>query len=204
MSNKKSPVKIVVFGPTGMIGGRIVSELERRGHAVVGASRATGADATDPASVAAVVAGVDAVVSAISGRSGAFTLAQAGRSLAEGLRRAGVRRLVIVGGAASLEVAPGVRLIDTPDFHEEWKPEALQHVDALEFYRRVDGLDWTFVSPAALIQPGKRTGRYRLGGDQLLVDEDGKSEISAEDYAIAIADLVEQGSHARQRVTAAW
>lgn len=197
-------MRIVVFGPTGMIGSRIAAELERRDHEVVVASRATGADVTDPARVAAVVAGADAVVSAISARSGNFTLVEATRSLVDGLRQAGVRRLLVVGGAGSLEVDGGRRLVDTPDFHEEWKPEALGQADALDFYRGVQDLDWTYVSPAAYIHPGERTGRYRLGGDQLLLDEHGNSEISAEDYAIAVADLVEHADHARQRVTAAW
>ena len=197
-------MKIVIFGPTGVIGSRIVAELERRGHRVVGASRATGADVTDPAQVAETVAGADAVVSAISARTGDFTLADAASSLADGLRRAGVRRLVVVGGAGSLEVQPGVRLVDTPDFHEQWKPEALAQADALEVYRGIEDLDWTYVSPAASIHPGERTGAYRLGGDQLLVDEQGNSEITAEDYAIAIADLVDEGSHPCERVTAAW
>jgi putative NADH-flavin reductase len=115
-----------------------------------------------------------------------------------------VRRLVIVGGSGSLEVAPGVRLLDTPEFNDEWKPEALQQADALAVCRSVEDLDWTYVSPGAWIHPGERTGRYRLGGDQLLVDEHGNSEISAEDYAVAIADLLEQGGHARERITAAW
>jgi uncharacterized protein len=197
-------VRIVVFGPTGMVGSRIVGELERRGHVVIGASRAGGADVTDPGAVAAAARGGDAVVSAVSARGVDYTLADVARSLVEGVRRAGVRRLVIVGGAGSLEVAPGVRLVDTPDFPEDWKPEALQHADALEVYRGVDDLDWTFVSPAAFIHPGERTGRYRLGGDRLLVDENGNSEISAEDYAIAIADLLEQDGHKRERVSAAW
>jgi uncharacterized protein len=197
-------MKIVVFGATGMIGSRITSELEQRGHEVTAATRATGGDATDPASVAAVVAGADAVVSAVSARGVDYTLVEVANSLVDGLRRAGVRRLVIVGGAGSLEVAPGVRLVDTPDFHEEWKPEALQQADALEVYRGVDDLDWTCVSPAAYIRPGERTGTYRLGGDELLVDEEGRSEITAEDFAIAIADLLEQDGHKRERVTAAW
>ena len=141
-------MKIVLFGATGMIGSRIARELERRGHDVVAATRSTGVDATDPASVAAAVPGADAVVSAISARGVDYTLADVGRSLVQGLRRAGVRRLLVVGGAASLEVAPGMRLIDTPDFKEEWKAEALQGIEALELYRGVDDLDWTFVSPA--------------------------------------------------------
>jgi putative NADH-flavin reductase len=196
--------KIVLFGATGMVGSRIAAELERRGHEVIGATRADGVDITDADAVSRAVSGADAVVSAISARGVDYTLTDVARSLTEGLRRAGVRRLVVVGGAGSLEVAPGERLLDTPDFHEEWKPEAIQGADALAFYRGVDDLDWTFVSPAAFIHPGERKGHYRIDGDRLLVDENGNSEISAEDYAIAIADLLESGDHARERVGVAW
>ena len=164
----------------------------------------TGSDVTSPESVAGVAEGADAVVSAVKVRGDGYTLADVARSLVEGLRRARVARLVVVGGAGSLEVAPGVRLVDTPEFKTEWKPEALDHADALSFLRTVDDLDWTFVSPAAYIHPGSRTGSYRLGGDQLLVDENGNSEVSAEDYAIAIVDLLEQAAHPQERVTVAW
>jgi uncharacterized protein len=197
-------MKITLFGSTGMIGSRIATELEQRGHDVTGASRATGTDITDPASVAATVAGADAAVSAVAARGVDYTLKDVARSLVDGLRRAGVRRVVIVGGAATLEVAPGLRLLDTPDFPDEYKAEAAQGADALAFYKGIADLDWTYVSPAAFIHPGERTGRYRLGADQLLVDESGNSEISAEDYAIAIADLLEQASRPRTRVGAAW
>jgi putative NADH-flavin reductase len=187
-----------------MIGSRIVAELGERGHEVIGASRASGAEITDPDAVAAATTGADAVVCAVSARGADYTLVDVARSLAEGVRRSGVRRLVIVGGAGSLEVAPGARLVDTADFPEEWKAEALQAADALAAYRSIEDLDWTFVSPAAFIHPGERTGRYRLDGDQLLVDDSGTSEISAEDYSVAIADLLEQGSHPRERVGVAW
>ena len=197
-------MKVVLFGHTGMVGSRIATELEQRGHAVVGASRDTGADVTDAASVASITRDADAVVSAVSARGVAFTLADVARSLVEGTRRAGVRRLVVVGGSSSLEVAPGVRLVDTPDFPDEYKAEAYQQADALDVYRGVEDLDWTYVSPGAYFHPGERTGRYRLGGDELLVDENGTSEVTAEDFAIAIADLLEQGGHERERVTAAW
>jgi putative NADH-flavin reductase len=117
---------------------------------------------------------------------------------------AGTRRLVVVGGAGSLEVAPGQRLVDTPDFHAAWKPTALAHAKALdEVYRAADDLDWTYVSPAALIEPGERTGSYRTGGDQLLTDEAGNSRITIADYAIAIADVVENGSAVRRRICVA-
>jgi putative NADH-flavin reductase len=197
-------MKIVVFGPTGMVGSPIVAELTQRGHEVVGASRGSGTDITDPAAVAAAVAGADAVVCAVSARGVDYTLADTARSLIDGMRQSQRTRLVVVGGAGSLEVAPGTRLIDTPEFPEEYKAEASQGAETLELFRGVDDLDWTYVSPAAFIHPGERTGHYRLGGDQLLADESGNSEISAEDYAIAIADLLEQGGHARERVSAAW
>ena len=192
-------MNIVVFGATGMIGTRIAAELKQRGHAVTAATRATGADVTDPSSVA----GADAVVSAVSARGMSYTLADVAPALVEGVREAGVRRLLVVGGASSLEVAPGKRLLDTPDFPEEWKPEAIAHTKALDYYCSVDDLDWTVVSPAAFIHPGERTGRYRLGGDQLLVDDNGNSEVSAEDYAIAIADLLEKGGRERERISVA-
>jgi putative NADH-flavin reductase len=198
-------MRIVVFGATGMVGQRIVQELESRGQDVVPATRGSGVDATDPAAVADAVAGADAAVVAVSARAGDFSGLDLNRAVVAGLRKAGVRRLIVVGGAGSLEVAPGQRLVDTPDFSPEWKPEALEHAEVLDtFYRKIDDLDWTYVSPAAYIHPGERTGKYRLGGEQLLTDESGKSEVSAEDYAIAIADLLESGEHARERVTAAW
>jgi putative NADH-flavin reductase len=198
-------MRVVVFGATGMVGQRIVQELERRGHEVVPATRGSGVDATDADAVARVVAGADAAVVAVSARTGDFTALELNRAVVDGLREAAVRRLVVVGGAGSLEVAPGQRLLDTPDFNPDWKDEALAHAELLDtLYRGIDDLDWTYVSPAAYIHPGERTGRYRLGGDQLLTDDAGNSEVSAEDYAIAIADLLESGEHARERVTAAW
>jgi putative NADH-flavin reductase len=197
-------MKIVVFGPTGMIGSEIVAELRRRGHDVTGASRANGVDITDADAVAGAVRGHDLAICAISARGVDYTLSDVARALITGMRGGAVRRLVVVGGAGSLEVAPGVRLVDTPDFPEAYVAEARQAADALGVFREVDDLDWTYVSPAALIHPGERTGSYRLGGDQLLVDAAGNSEISAEDFAIAIADLVESGAHAQERVTTAW
>ena len=172
-------MKVVVFGATGMIGTRIAAELERRGRCVTAAAGATGADVTDPQSVASAGAGADAVVSAVSARGVSYTLADVAPPLVQGLREAGVRRLLVVGGAGSLEVAPDKRLLDAPDFPEEWKPEAIAQSEALDYYRGVEDLDWTFVSPAAFIHPGERTGHYRLGGDQLLVDDNGNSEVSA-------------------------
>jgi hypothetical protein len=215
-------MKIVLFGATGHVGQRIVAEALRRGHEVTGIvrdpSRAQSpdprvtlvqGDATDAASVATVVRGADAVVSSVSPRPGttgnAPTMVGTARALIAGLREAGVRRLVVVGGAGSLEVAPGVALVDTPDFPEAYKPESLDGRDALNVYRaEADGLDWTFISPAIIIQPGERTGRYRTTGDQVLADERGHSTISFEDYAAALLDELETPRHVGARFGVAY
>ena len=163
-------------------------------------------DVLDPESVAAAVAGHDAVISAVGPRPGddPGIVAEAARPLLDGVRRAGVRRLLVVGGAGSLEVAPGVQLIDSPTFPAEWKPVAQAHRDELAIYRRNTDLDWSYLSPAGLIGPGTRTGKYRVGADQLLTDAEGKSTISMEDFAVALLDELEHPAHIRQRFTVAY
>ncbi|HKH49754.1 MAG TPA: NAD(P)H-binding protein [Thermoanaerobaculia bacterium] len=168
-------------------------------------------DATDAASVASVVRGADAVVNAISPRPGkhgkpAPSLTDAARALISGLKEAGVKRLAVVGGAGSLEVAPGVALVDTPGFPDAYKPEALEQRDALDVYRAEAGwIDWTYLSPAAMIQPGERTGRYRrTTGDQFLTDAQGNSTISFEDYAVALVDELEEPQHSGRRFGVAY
>src|SRR6185312_11241035 len=139
-----------------------------------------------------------------SGRP-ATSLPTAARALIEGATRAHVSRLIVVGGAGSLEVAPGVRLVDAPGFPEEYKAESLDQADALAVYRGSAGnLDWTYISPAAEIGPGTRTGRYRTGNDALLTDANGKSFISYEDYAKAVLDEIEHPTHSRARMTVAY
>jgi uncharacterized protein len=213
-------MKLIIFGASGLLGTRLVAEALDRGHDLTavardgsrlddrdGRVRTASADATDPDSVAAVAGGHDAAVSAVTQHQAPEMLVDAARGLLEGLARAAVPRLIAVGGAGSLDVAPGKRLVDTPDFHEEWKPEALAAADALEVFRQADGdtpVEWSFISPGALLAPGERTGRYRLGGDRLLVAEDGRSHISMEDFAVAILDEVEEPKHPRQRFTAAY
>jgi uncharacterized protein len=122
-----------------------------------------------------------------------------------GLSRAGVKRLVWVGGGGSLEVAPGVRLVDTPAFPAEYKAEALAQAEALKLFRSSSGnVEWSYLSPPAIIQPGQRTGRYRTGTDQLLTDDKGESRISVEDYAVALMDEVERPARSRKRFTVAY
>lgn len=200
-------MKILLFGATGMVGQRIAAELAARGHEVTGVSR-SGPVKGDVRDAATLGRGHDAVICAIApprdGSEPEGPFLDAHRALIDGVRAAGVRRLVVVGGAGGLEVAPGVDLVDTPGFPEMYKKEALAQRSALGLYREVDDLDWTYVSPAAEIAPGERTGHFRVGGDQLLADAEGNSRISAEDYAIAIADEVEKGEHPRRRITVAY
>jgi hypothetical protein len=147
------------------------------------------------------VKGSDAVISAYApGFETLGNLVLATQSLIAGLQKAGVRRFLMVGGAGSLEVAPGLQLVDAPDFPAAWKGIALAHRDALNVLKGSD-LDWTSLSPAALIEPGVRTGKFRLGTDQLVMDDKGESKISAEDFAVAAVDELEKNAHVRQRFT---
>lgn len=215
-------MKIVLFGATGQVGQRIAAEALRRGHQVAGVvrdpSRAQSpdprvplaqGDATDAQSVARVVQGADAVVTSVSPRPGttgqAPSLVDVARAVIAGVRQAGVKRVIAVGGAGSLEVARGVALLDTPGFPDAYKPEAEEGRDSLAVYRsEAEGLDWTFLSPAVVIQPGERTGRYRTTGDQLLADAQGNSVISYEDYAVALLDELENPRHAGRRFGVAY
>lgn len=212
-------MKIAVFGASGMIGQRITQEALARGHQVTALVRhpenvtasdpnltVRQANALDAASVAAAVAGQDVVISSISpSDQGPEALADSPGSLLAGLEQAGVKRLIVVGGAGSLEIAPGLQGVDSPDFPEAWKPGALAHREGLYAYRQAQtSVDWTYFSPANFIAPGERTGSYRVGTDQLVVDDKGESRISAEDYAVALLDEVETPRFARQRFTAAY
>jgi putative NADH-flavin reductase len=212
-------MKVALFGASGNIGTAIAHELVDRGHEVTGITRSgtgpdhnqlilTAGDVTDPAQVADLVAGHDAVASAVGPKIGVeddtATLVGAANSLIQALPKAGVKRLVVLGGAGSLETSPGVRLIDHPEFPSMWKANALAQADVLNLLRTVDNLDWTFISPAGHISPGPRTATYRVGGDQLLVDDDGNSEISIADYAIAFVDELEQGKAIKRRIGVAY
>ena len=216
-------MQLVVFGATGNVGQRVVAEALRRGHDVVGVVRDPDSvqspdkrvklvkgDATNADSVAKVTRGADAVVSAISPRPNARglpapSLAANSRALIKGLRDAGVKRVLYVGGASSLEVAPGKALADTPDFPEIYREEAREGREALDIWRKeAKGLEWTYLSPAAEIAPGKRTGKYRTTDDQLLVDDKGKSFITFEDYAVGVLDELEHPQHVAKRFGVAY
>jgi putative NADH-flavin reductase len=227
-------LRIGVFGATGAIGGRIVVEAVERGHEVTAFTRdparfgpkADGvtwrvADVLDPASIAANIGGLDVVVSAINaGRDVAETIAnadvfpRAATAMIEALASHPDIRLIVMGGAGSLEVRPGLTVVETEGF-AEGLPEALgvpveyvnpvrAGVEALNLYR-TSNRNWTYISPSAgRIEPGERTGRFRIGGDQLLVRADGTSDISLEDLAMAAVDEAETARHVKRRFTVGY
>ncbi|KVC83278.1 NAD(P)-dependent oxidoreductase [Burkholderia ubonensis] len=208
-------LNIALFGATGTIGSRIAAEAARRGHRVTALSRTPGAgsdgitakaaDLFDPASIAAALPDHDVVASAYGPKQDdPAQVVAATEALVAGVRQAGLKRLVVVGGAGSLEVAPGKQLVDAEGFPDAYKAVALAHRDALTYLRSVGDLDWTFFAPAALIAPGERTGTFRTGVGKLIVDANGDSKISAEDYAIAFVDALKQGSFVREIATAAY
>jgi len=121
-----------------------------------------------------------------------------------GLKKAGVKRLLVVGGAGSLEVKPGLQLVDRPEFPSEYKQGSLAVREALNILRKETSLEWTFLSPSAVLEPGRRTGTFRLGMDQLLTDAKGESRISVEDLAIALIDELENLKHIRRRFTVGY
>ena len=212
-------MNIVLIGATGFVGSALLDEALSRGHRVTAIARSAGklparegltprtVDATDPAALTDVARGADAVISAFVVRQGSDPAGDIERGYAailDGVKRSGVPRLLVVGGAGSLEVAPGQRLIDQPAFPVEYKAEARAIGNVLANLRKETTLDWTFLSPAAEIFPGERTGQFRLGGDQLLVDGEGRSRISVQDYAVAMIDELEQPTHSRRRFTVAY
>ncbi|WP_183573178.1 NAD(P)-dependent oxidoreductase [Mucilaginibacter sp. X5P1] len=212
-------MKIAVFGAGGRIGSRIVTEALNRGHDVTAAVRhpenytvihphlkVAKADLFNSQDVETAAFNQDAVVSAYNPAKGIppSTITEVAIPLINGLKQAHVKRLIIVGGAGSLEVAPGLQLVDTPDFPPEYKAVSLAHRDALALYKKENGLDWTFLSPSAEIYPGTRTGKFRTGDNQLLTDANGKSHISMEDYAIAIVDELETPMHIKGHFTVGY
>ena len=202
-------MKIALIGASGQAGSRILSELSARGHSVTAIARdpakvaslpdvtaATG-DIEAPDALTKLLEGHDAVISSVH-----FSASDPDKLLAA-VKASGVRRYYVVGGAGSLEVAPGVLLVNTPKFPEIYKSEAQGDVDYLNKLKGEKDLDWTFLSPSAAFGPGERTGTFRLGKDELLTNEQGSS-ISFEDFAIALADEIEAPAHVRQRFTVGY
>lgn len=216
-------MKIALIGATGFVGAAVLTELLQRDHQVTALVRnpakldkrpqldAQALDANDADAVAAAVRGHDAVISAFNPGWDAPELydrfLKGSAAIEAGVAKSGVKRLLVVGGAGSLFVAPGVQLVDTPDFANHVPPNIVPGAkaarDALTALRSNTVLDWTFLSPPALLAPGERTGHYRVGGEELLMAGPAPAGISVADLAVAIVDEIETPRHVRARFTVA-
>ena len=213
-------MKIALIGATGFVGSAILKEALNRGHDVTAIVRhpekvqpqanlqPQKGDVYHEEEVARLVAGHNAVISAFNpGWSNPDIYNQqvkGTRAIINGVKRAGVKRLLFVGGAGSLEVKPGIQSVVTSEFPKDWKQGALATREALNMLRHESGLEWSFLSPSANLSPGQRTGKFRLGTDQMLKDAKGESRISTQDYAIAMINEVEHPKHIRQRFTVGY
>lgn len=203
-------MKIALIGATGFIGQHLLTEALARKHLVTALVRnpakltdapgltSKALDIHNAAQVTAALAGQDAAI--ISVHHDGLDL----QALIDAVKASGVPRLLVVGGAGSLEVAPGVQLVDTPEFPTEWKAVALAAREFLNLLRAEKTLDWTYLSPSAFIEPGQRTGKFRLGTEQLLVNDQGESRISNQDFAVALIDELENPAHSQQRFTVGY
>ncbi|MEJ2763436.1 NAD(P)-dependent oxidoreductase [Photobacterium sp. MCCC 1A19761] len=211
--------KVAVLGASGWIGSHLVNEAVSRGHEVIALVRDAEKFSTagvqvrqfdlldTQADLATAVQGADVVIAAVGGRAAGNheLVAQTAQRLLTTLPETGVSRLLWVGGAGSLEVAPGVTLLSGPEFPDAYRAEAQAQGEALAVFRQSDSpIAWTFVSPAAEIFPGEQQAPYRVGGEQLLTDADGNSRISVSDYAVAMVDELEAEQYPNQRIGVAY
>jgi len=212
-------MKIALIGATGFVGTAILEEALRRGHSVTGIVRdidklptnaaltALKADVYDEAQLTEALRGHAAVISAFNaGWSNPNIFAdhlRGSKVIQASVKRAGVKRLLVVGGAGSLEVKPGVQLVDIPEFPSAYKEGALAAREALQLLRDERDTQWTFLSPPAMLEPGARTGKYRTGSDQLLMEGNSPAGISVADLAVAVLDEIERPEHVRRRFTVA-
>lgn len=215
-------MKVVVIGATGFVGKNIVKELSERGHQILGISRKdiqsdhpnvtySTVDVNDTLTLTDTIKGFDVVISAYnagwSNPNIYEDFLKGSQSIQKAVKSAGIKRFIVIGGAGSLYVGEGIQLVDTPQFPQEIKPGATASRDYFNLLKEEKDLDWVFFSPAIEIHPGitiGRTGKYRLGTDHPLFDEQGKCVLSVEDVAVVIADEVEQARHQQQRFTAAY
>ncbi|PWK67579.1 hypothetical protein C8K44_112133 [Aminobacter sp. AP02] len=211
-------MKIALIGASGFVGSAVLKEAASRGNKVTAINRnpakvekldgvtAVKADVTDVAALTAAIADADVVVSAFNGGWGdpeIYAKHSAGsKAIVEAAKAAG-KRVIIVGGAGSLEI-DGKQLVDGPHFPEAYKDGARAARDALAALRTETGLEWSFISPAIMMAPGVRTGKFRIGGEQPVFDAKGESHISVEDLAVAIVDEAETPKHAGKRFTVGY
>lgn len=209
-------MKIALIGASGFIGSALLHEALNRGHQVTALVThpekllagqnlvVQAADVLDTKRLISQIQGMEAVISAFSGhaQSQVFDYYMQGiASIIVATKQASVPRLLVVGGAGSLQVAPGLELMDSPGFPSAYQATAEGARQALRLLRQEPELDWSMLCPSAVIAPGQRSGKFRLGTDQLLVAADGNSHVSVEDYAMAMLDELERPAHSRQRFT---
>jgi uncharacterized protein len=213
-------VNIALLGATGFVGSALLNEALDRGHTVSAIVRhpeklaprdrlvVKRGDVYDAALLANLIQGQDAVISAFNPGWKDPNLyddqVRGTASIIAAIKEAGIKRVLWVGGAGGLEVKSGVRVIDSPDLPDWVRPGSLATMEALEELRKEPELEWSFLAPSAQLQPGIRTGKFRLGTDQLLVDSNGQSRISVQDYAVAMIDELEHPKHIRQRFTVGY
>ena len=213
-------MKLAIIGASGFVGSAILREALNRGNEVTAIARhpekvkshptlrALKGDINNEDDVARLVVGHEVVISAFNpGWNNPDIYNQqvkGSRAIIDGVKKAGVKRLLFVGGAGSLEVKPGIQSVDLPSFPAEYKQGALATRETLNMLRKETDLDWSFLSPSADLFPGQRTGTFRLGTDQLLTNAQGESRISVEDYAMAMIDEVENPKHIRRRFTVGY
>lgn len=217
-------MKIALIGASGFVGSHILEELVSRRHEVTTVTRHpekvksesslvknVKGDVSNVEELAGILKGHDVVISSYNPGWTNPNIYQdfldGAKAIQQAVKSSGVKRYIVIGGAGSLFVAPGVQLVDTPQFPAEWKPGALAARDYLTIIQKEQDLDWSFLSPAIEMHQGTagtRKGVYRTGKDNPVLDENGRSVISVEDLAIAIVDEAETGAHKKERFTVAW
>lgn len=214
-------MRTAIIGASGFVGAALLKEALLRGHTVTAIVRrpekiaitdpqliVKQGDVREPEALAQLIAGHDVVLSAFNANWTSPTLyddyLDGSRAIEEGVQQSGVKRLLVIGGAGSLEASPGVQLVDTPQFPADWKAGATAARDYLNLLRQNTTLDWTFLSPAINLVPGERTGMFRLGTEQPIFDEKSESTISAADLAIAALDEIEHPQFIQQRFTVGY
>ena len=210
-------MKIAIFGATGWVGSHIVAEALTRNHKVITVVRDLNKantenttvrefDLTKQTNFVDVAADADVIIASIGGRAAGNheLVAQTAQRLLKALDKSG-KRLLWVGGAGSLEVAPGITLVSTAEFPAAYKDEALAQGEALSIFKQTNyAVNWTYISPAALLYPGDSEGPYRIGGDQFFTNEQGESKISVCDFAKAMLDEAQNSRHSKQRISVAY
>jgi putative NADH-flavin reductase len=213
-------MKIALIGATGFVGKDLLQEAISRGHSVTALVRnidkvekrdgvkAVKVDVLDVADLAEKLKGHDVVLSAYNPGWGVADIQaihiKASKAISAATRKAGIKRLIVVGGAGSLLNQEGKQFVDGPDFPAEYREGALGARQALNDLKAENGLDWSFISPPFALVPGPRTGTYRLGKDNPVFNAEGDSTISVADLAVAIVDEAETGKHTQQRFTVGY